>query len=761
MGRPQAIFVLLALLFSQATWAGQQESPRGVLGGRVVDARSQEALVGASVQVVGLNTGMRTDAEGRFRLEQVPAGVRALRVSQLGYATVVVSDVVVRPGRDEALLIRLQPADLELEGLEIRPDWYAARSTQGAVTQEFSREEIRRAPGSAEDVNRLVQALPSVGMGGDDQRNDVIVRGGNPMENLFLVDGHPIHNINHFGSQGSTGGPIGMVHVDFIEQVLFSPGGFDARHGDRLSSVMDIRFREGSRRKREGEAVMSMAGLGLEMEGPLAAGRGSWLVGARRSYLELLKGQIGYAKAPVMADAGGKLVLDLSPRWQLSGLVLSGVNSIRFNTEEDPDQNFNVDQGQFNVSGGLALRHLGAGGRQSRLRLTVNHQDFDNAYSAWNELNRIRNKAWEQSWSLGLEHQRPGPTLDLTLGVGMERGLSHHQVDLSRMVSMWGDTLPDSHLDLFHQQNRFFALAQTEWRLKAGRRLHAGLRVDHDQHTGVTDVQPRASLRQEWGASWALNAALGSYAQGLPMYWRVQSDDNRQALSMRSTHLQLGLEWRPRPEWLISLDAYQRLYRDLPVSELMPALPLADAGSTYGYSYLGRLTSDGKGRSRGVELLAQKKLSQHTYGSFSYSWSISSYKTPTGAWVLGPFDRRHMATVIVGWIPNHRWECSLKWRIYGGLPMTPIDEAASAAAGDTRYRLEDYQSQRQPLYHRLDVRVDYRIQGQRFNLVQFWDIENAYDRKNEAFTYWHHRDEEVKTWYGWRIMPVYGLTIEF
>ena len=751
----------IGLVMARLILAGQREDPRGDLSGQVLDARSQDALTGATVQVVGQELGARCAEDGRFQIRQIPAGVHALRVSQLGYATVVVTDVVVRPGRDLPLLIHLEPGDLKLQGVEVRPDFYATRTSQGSVTQHFNREEIRRAPGSAEDVNRLVQALPSVGMGGDDQRNDIIVRGGNSMENLFLVDGHPIHNINHFGSQGSTGGPIGLIHVDFIDQVQFSPGGFDARHGDRLSSVMDIHFREGSRQALDGEAMVSMAGLGLEMEGPLDGGKGSWLLGARRSYLELLKQQIGYARAPVMADLGGKAVLDLDEAWQLSALLLSGMNSIRFTTEEDPDQNFNVKNDQFNLSGGLALRHLGKGGRRTRVGLTLNRQDFDNAYSAWNDVNRIRNDAWEQNLDLGVEHHLPGRLVDLSLGVGVDHATSRHRVQLEDMISQWGDTLPDSRLDLDHRQNRGWAMVQSEWRGIPGQKVNAGLRVDHDDDLGTTDWQPRISHRLEWGGGWALNSAAGLYAQGLPVYWRVQSATHAGVQSMRSIHLQGGLEWRPQPEWLLSLDLYQRHYRQLPVSRLNPTLPLADAGSSYGYSYLGGVESTGRGHSQGVELLAQKKLSGHSYGSFSYSWSLSSYKTPAGSWVLGPFDRRHMATVILGWIPNHRWECSMKWRIYGGLPVTPIDVDASRSAGDTRFQLDDYQADRQGVYHRLDLRVDHRIQGRRFNLVQFWDIENAYDQRNEAFKYWHHNQDKVKTWYGWRIMPVYGLTLEF
>jgi hypothetical protein len=761
IGWKAACAVVLLLVLTTLSQAARQEDPRGQISGVVQDARTRQPLAGANVEVMGLRLGAATDVDGRFTIAGVPAGVHSLKVSQLGHGTQVLTDLVVRPGRVDPVSVRLEPVDLRLEDVVVRPEYFAGRLRTGAVTQEFGREEIRRAPGSAEDASRLVQSLPSVGMGADDQRNDIVARGGNPMENLFLVDGHPIHNLNHFGSQGGTGGPIGLIHVDFLDQVSFSPGGFDARYGDRLSSVMDVRFREGNRERVEGEASLSMAGMGLDAEGPLAGGRGAWLLGARRSYLELLKKQIGYAKAPVMADLGGKASLDLGPGWQLSGLLLSGVNTIRWDVQDDPDQNYNVDQRQTTVAGGLALRRTAAGGRTDDWRLTVNDLRFDHEFSAWNRINQIRNDARETTLGVGWQQGRVGPAWDLGWGLGADLSDSRHEVRLEEMRSVWGDSLPDQRLDLTHRQTRAWALLQTEWRPAPGRSLRAGLRLDHDDDSGDTDLQPRVSLRQDVAPGWALNLAVGLYAQGIPVSWRVQSDDRDAVKSMESRHLQGGVEWRPAEAWLLSLDLFDRRYRHLPVSDLSPRVPLADAGSYYGYSYLGRLESTGRGRSHGVELLVQKKLSRSTYGSLAGSWSVSGYRTEVGPWLPGPFDRRLMGTLIAGWVPNNRWELSLKWRVAGGLPSTPLDEAASALAGDTRLRLEDYQSERLPVYHRLDLRLDHRTHGKRFNLVQFWDIENAYDRKNTAFEYWHHNDGEVKTWYGWRIMPVYGLTIEF
>lgn len=754
--------ILMFLVLHAMPLRGQAEEsmPRGVLLGQVLDQRSGQPLVGANLSVIDSPLGTSTDLEGRFRIAGVEAGVRSLRISMLGYRPRLLSDLVVRPGRSDALRIELEPTSLELEELTIRPSFFAARTASGAVTRQFHREEIRRAAGSAEDVNRIMQALPSVGMGSLDERNDLIVRGGTPLENLFLVDGHPIHNINHFGSQGSTGGPLGMIHVDFIDQVRFSPGGFDSRYGNRLSSVMDVRFREGSREAFGGEAFLSMAGAGVEAEGPLGSA-GSWLFGARRSYLELLKEQIGYATAPVLADLGGKVVLDGGVDWRVELLLLSSLDHTRWNVDDDPDQNYNVDLAQGSIGGGLRLVHAGNGPHVDRLRVTLNHQDFNQEVSLWNGTNQVGNDAWERTISLEAERLLPGSKFDLRMGLGTEFAASRHRVSLVEVRDAWGQLLPDRRFTIDHHQYRSWLFLQSTWRPGPRNELQAGLRLVHDSFLERQALQPRLGWRHQIAPDLHLQSAFGVYAQSLPVYWLVQSEANAGLDFMGSRHLQTGLEWTPRPDLLLSLGGFHRAYHDLPVSSFQRELPLAAAGSSYGYSYLGQLFSEAEGRSYGIEALIQKKLMNGVYGSWSWSWSLARYKAAAGSWLPGPFDRRHMSTLILGVLPAPTWEFSLKWRIMGGPPVTPLDEAASRLQGDTVQRRDALFSERLPVYHRLDLRVDHRMHGKHWDIVAYLDIENAYDRRNVAFQYWHHGEQKVKTWYGWRIMPVFGVTVEF
>jgi hypothetical protein len=766
-------FVLMCIVFAVSSNAAKVETPVGSIEGTVISAKTNQALIAANVLLLNSNLGASTDIDGSFTINTIPAGVYSVQISMMGFKPFVQTDVVVSQRRINRLNIKLDPSSISLEEIVVRPEYFSARTSTGSTTAIFNREEVRRAPGSAEDVNRLVQSLPSVGMGAGDDRNDIIVRGGNPMENLFLVDGHPVMSINHFSSQGSTGGPIGMLHVDFIEDVGFSAGGFDARYGDRLSSVMDIRFRDGARDAFTGDAFMSMAGIGAELEGPINEGRGNWLIAFRRSYLELLKDQIGYATAPVFGDFSARISYDLTANTRIKFLTLNGLNTTSWTIEEDQDQNYSVDQTQLNSVFGFSIRHMPKPGTVDRARYTLNRQTYDQKYAPWNyteEINGmlvgggIENDSKEMTHTVEIERQVILDRFEFYFGTGVERALTDNNVDLQASIDQFGNQLPPLSLDEFLGRSRLWGFVKAEHQLCQNTSLRASVRADRDSYSENIEVQPRFAVRQSINQQWTLDFSAGLFTQNIPTAWLVQSAGNRDVESMRSRHLQAALEWNPLSELLISFEGFHRVYDHMPVSTISTErakYPLADLGTFYGYTNLGALESNGKGRSYGLELYAQKKLSNKTYGSISYSWSMSKFKTPYGNWVKGPFDRRHMFTLITGWIPNSKWELSLKWRLMGGAPKTPLDEAASEIRGDTVYDYDQYQGERSPIYHRLDIRLDRRIHGKKMDLVMFWDLENAYDMKNESFEYWHHNDNKKKVWYGWRIMPVFGMTIEF
>ena len=315
---------MAALLLSGAVPASAQETERaGSIHGQVLAAVTRQPLAGAAVVVLDRRLAAVTGDDGRFTVAGVPADLHRVQIVSVGYEPAILHDVVVRPNRVTPLAVELDAAAGFREAVDVTADYFTAAEEEAVGTVRFNFEEIRRSPGSAGDVSRLLQVLPGVGMA-TDQRNDLIVRGGSPAENLTVVDNIEIPNINHFPTQGASGGVIGLLNTDLIADVSFSAGGFGAEHGDRLSSVMVVTQREGNRAELDGEISTSMAGIGLLLEGPLAAGRGSWALSARRSYLELIAGVVGAigtgGAVPRYSDVQGMATYDLSPAHRLQVL---------------------------------------------------------------------------------------------------------------------------------------------------------------------------------------------------------------------------------------------------------------------------------------------------------------------------------------------------------------------------------------------------------------------------------------------------------
>ena len=310
--------VAAALLAGVVPALAQEANRTGSVRGQVLDAVTRQPLAGAAVVVLDRGLATVTGAEGRFTLIGVPAGLHRVQIVLIGYESAILHDVVVRPNRVTPLAVELdETAPTVREVIEVTADYFSAEEEAAVSTVSFRFEEIRRAPGSAGDVSRMLQVLPSVGMA-TDQRNDLIVRGGSPGEHLTVVDNIEVPNINHFPTQGASGGVIGLLNTDLIADVSFSAGGFGVEHGDRLSSVMVVTQREGNRSELDGEISTSMAGAGLLLEGPLARGRGSWALSARRSYLELIAGAIGTGGAvPRYSDVQGMATFDVSPTHRL------------------------------------------------------------------------------------------------------------------------------------------------------------------------------------------------------------------------------------------------------------------------------------------------------------------------------------------------------------------------------------------------------------------------------------------------------------
>lgn len=747
------------------TATGQSRQKIGSLKGTVIDAATGAPLPGASVQIVGSERGAATDVDGRFRVAEIPVGSYAVRISSVGYDQVTQTDVIVRAGRTTVLESRLYARPIEVEGVTVDAGYFNDSPSEPTSTTQFSAEEVRRAPGSAGDVSRIMFSLPSVAKV-NDQVNNLIVRGGSPTENSFYLDNIEIPNINHYPLFGTSGGPISLLNTDFIKDVTFSAGGFSAAYGDRLSSVMSLSFREGDREQTEFQADLNFAGFGLIGEGPLSKQRGSWMLSLRRSYLDLLVDAIGTGVVPRYSDYQGKLVYDLSPKHRISLLGVLGVDYIKFD-REDAIEEGNITDGW---SDGYEYA-VGAG-----WRFLWNHSGYSNTTVSY-LATQVQANYFESSTGKELVDQdntdgsaqlrnvnfyRFNDGHELEFGFDLKYEMDDFDYYAASYTNFFGDSIPSLTVDRSIRSPRIGGylnyIEQPTDRLS----LTMGVRYDYFDYTGHGHLSPRTALSYRLAEGTKINAAFGIYNQTMPIVLLSQQKSNRSLKDPRAYHYILGFEQMLSEDTRWRVEGYYKWYENFPMNSDQPELFIIDEMIYNEYFfYHPNLRDDGNARSYGVETTIQKKLRQGVYGLLSGAWFRSQYKDLNGVWRNRTFDNRVILSAEGGYKPNDKWEFSMRWIFAGGAPYTPLDIEASQVINRSVRDESRVNESRYPDYHSLNLRVDRRFNFTSSNMIVYFSVWNAYNRGNVAYYYWNEHEKQPDEVLQWSLLPVFGVEFEF
>lgn len=733
----------------------------GAIRGRVVDSETQAPLEGVSVMIQGTDRGSLTGSDGGYRIPGVPPGTYVVVFHVMGYGTGTRPDVIVTPGRSTEANANLRVAPLELEGLVVDAGFFPKSESQPVSAFTLNAEEIRRKPGSAGDVSRVLLALPSTAQVMDDG-NDLFVRGGSPLENAFFIDDIQVANINHFPVEGSSGGPIGMVNLEFVDDVRFSAGGFSAAYGDRLSSVLEIDFREGTREGLELGIEGSMAAVEVNAEGPLGRGRGSWLLSVRQSYLDLIVDAIGTGVAPKYRDVQGKATYDLDDSNRISTLVLFGKSEIGF-TRAEAEEDGNIAFGDYSSrqgTVGLTWRRLWGSRGYSVVAVSSSSETADDDWLRTASGDSLaQSKYTEETLRLrNVNSIRLGPRGGLEVGAELEVTGTEYDYVLGESFDQLGNVYPRFQVkeDLGHE--RVAAFASLTLGPTARWDFTLGGRVDHYSALGRTHVSPRASASVRLGERTTLNAAVGVYRQRLPSFILAQSPDFLELPSPRTSHLVLGGDYLLTPSTQITLEGYWKEYSDMPLEEEDPTLFVLDQGTSqsrfWGYR---TLVSSGRARSYGLELLAQKKLTRGFHGLVSASLFRSRYRGMDGEWRGRSNENRYLFNVLGGYHPSHGWELSGRWSIAGGAPYTPFDLAASAELNRKVLDPSRVNAARYPTYHSLNLRVARQIVFRGSAMTAYLEVWNAYGRTNVADYYWNEVKNAPDKHTQWGFLPLIGM----
>ncbi|MGE5679482.1 MAG: TonB-dependent receptor [Bacillota bacterium] len=736
----------------------------GVIKGKVIEKSTMQPLPGANVVIPGTSMGAAADENGEYKIENVPAGRYSLQASMTGYLTAVETEVVVNNVRPAEVDFVLSESTVTLNTVTVQSDYFRKDPASVNSTANFSYEEIRRAPGGFEDVVRALSTLPGIAQA-DAGRNDLIVRGGAPSENLYTVDEIVIPNINHFGTQGSSGGPLSYIDLNYVKDVNLSTGGFAAGYGDKLSSVMNIKLGEGRKDRLGGKATISATQFGINADGPLNS-KTNFLFSLRRSYLDLIFKAAGFGFVPEYYDMLNKVTYNADQHNSLSFLLIGALDNVRY-FNNTPDQRYSnsktLGNDQLQYISALSYRHLFSNGFIN-FSLNRNYTRFD--ISQKDTLGNIiflnNSKESENNIKADLVI-KPTQSSELSAGMLARFIRFNSDVRLPFFKTSFGDILEVNSLNKGENFKKVGSFLQYSSRLSAFLGFNAGLRLDYfDAIDNPLTVSPRLSVSFFPDELTSLNLSAGTYYQTPSYIWLMGDKRNSALKSIKSNHFILGLERRLREDTQLRLEGFYKIYDDYPVSTLRPYLILSNTGAGFGGSEdnfsafaLEHLTNQGKGNVRGVELLIQKKSSKIPYyGIASITYSKSVFTALDGIKRPGSFDQRIILNISGGYIFNDKWEAALKFRYASGRPFTPFNPDGTQSPSL-------YNSGRLSALHSLDIRVDRRWNFDNWALIAYVDVQNIYNRKNISSVTWDERKNAVKEPSSIGILPSIGFSAEF
>jgi len=765
--------ILLALLMSLI--AAPVSAQTAVLRGRVLDVADLRPIQSATVTIVGSGAQSLTDGTGSFVISGVPPGVVSVRVDVLGYESMLESDVTLRTSRSTYVEFRLERRALELEGIVVGAPAFRVRDASPVSTQLLSNAELRRTPGGLQDVSRTLLSLPGV-LGGVDNRNDLLVRGGGPGENAYYLDGIRIPQINHFATQGASGGALGLVNVDFIRETEFFAGAFPVRFGDALSSVLSIDNRPGSPEGVRGDFTLGATEAALTLDGP-AGEDSNWLFSVRRSYLQFLFEALGLPIRPDYWDAQFRFESQLSARDRVLVVGIGALDNFDIvpPAAGDDFENFEIasrviDNDQASFTAGASWRRLIEGGYlTTTVSQSRSHFSFEDPGD--DGITVLANDSEELDTRLTFQGDfEPRSGVSLTVGADASRAAVEASV-FQRAVP--GGTLSD---DLAWDEDvalyKLSVFAQGTVDVGSRTKLTGGVRADEvtalDQGF---ELSPRASLLVDLGGGVTAQAGGGLYHQAPSLLALSVKDEgapvNLGLRQQRNVQFASGLAWTVNPGLRLSAEVFWKKYSRVPLLVSDPRVSVSNLGGDYGFVGAEPLTDGGTGRARGLEVFAQQKLLGSVYFLGAYTLSWSEFAGVDGRLRPSAWDRRH-AVDLTGGYRAGAWEFGSKLRVLSGLATTPWDLAASEQSYAVTGRgVPDWArigDVRTSGYARLDVRAERRLNFTSWNAVLFLDVQNVLNRENAvgfAYTEDPSFPDRIRPIDGSGLLPTFGFSIEF
>lgn len=739
--------VLLLLLLGLLTTVSAQPTHR--IKGTVIDKASRQPLEFINVLVLGLGRGGVTDAEGHFNIGEVPPGIYRLQASAVGYKTILTPEYIVST-KDLTIQIETEENLTELEGVTVTASPFRRDPESSVGLRIIGLQEIEKSPGANRDISRIVQSYPGVAFSPAGYRNDLIVRGGSPSENRFYLDGVEIPNINHFSTQGASGGPVGIINADLIREVNFYTGAFPTDRGNAMSSVLDFKLRDGDMERNSLKATLGASEVSLASNGHIGK-KTSYLVSVRQSYLQFLFDMLGLPFLPTFTDAQFKLKTRFNANNELTILGLGGIDNMKLNTKLDGEKAEyilsylpKIQQETFTL--GAVYRHYAGIHVQS---VVVSHSYLNNRNTKYlnNDESSADNlslklRSVEQETKFRIENTSTFGNWKINFGANLDYS-QYTNTTFQRVYIDEGRTF-DYHTYLGMWRWGIFGTinyATTDERFTAS----LGVRTDANNFSsgmkGMGDqLSPRLSLSYRLTDGLYLSGNAGLYYQ-LPPYTGLGFKDNNGAWVnkylryMSVSQESLGLSWHPGNTFELSAEGFYKQYDKIPFS-IADGIPLACKGNDYGVIGNEALSSTAQGRAYGIEILMKWLIAKKLNLASSFTLFKSEYRNnKQSEYIASAWDNRYIFNMSGTYNFPHNWSLGMKISCIGGAPYTPYDVEKSSlvtawnAQGRPYYDYTKYNTGRLPAFGQLDVRVDKTFYLKRCMLGFYIDLQNVTNSK--------------------------------
>jgi outer membrane receptor for ferrienterochelin and colicin len=760
-----AFFVLL---FGPLFVLGQTT---GKLSGTIYNKKTQQRVTGLTVQVIPGNSKTVSDSLGNFRFSQLKPGAYTIEVSGVGFKTKQLNNIPVTTGNENNIQIEIEELVNQLSSVTVtsrRSSAKAATLESPLSIQRLTTEDIKNNPGGFFDISRVIQSLPGVGGGaaGGTFRNDIIIRGGAPSENVFYLDGIEIPIINHFGTQGSGGGPAGILNVLLIEDVRLSTSAFDAKYDNALSSVFQFKQKNGNPNKFQGNIRLSLTESVLTLDGPMSK-KTTFVASARKSSLGILANLLNWSFLPNYSDFQFKTTTRINDKTTLTLLGVGAIDRFKFITPDSltAENQYilgnspTIDQNSYTI--GATIKKIIPKGFWN-LSISRNYLDnqankFEDNKNPIEQQRTLKIKSIEAEskirWDVTKNYE------NVTLSYGLTGQLIRfdnifYQV-LRRAISpsMPALTINSNTNTSFFRYGGFAQIGTRVLNDKLS--LSGGLRMDanslsNSESNPLKQLSPRLSASLAISDVLRLNASYGIYYR-LPTYTQLNfsnistGEKTNPGHYIQATHYVAGLEYLPKNTTRITVEGFYKDYGNYPVS-INDGISIANKGLEFGAIGNEPIAQIGKGRAYGFELFAQQKLTKNFFGVFSYTFYRSEFTGLDNKFVPASWDNRQLISMTAGYKLPKNWEIGLKYRYQGAAPYTPYDEPTSRAnyltIGSGVFDFSQINSMRLSAFNAADIRIDKKWNFKKTTLDFYIDITNFYGSEaKEADLYTFKRNE--------------------